>query len=293
MPAPIGLHAGQAPAGGEDARAGEEQAEASGAGEHAGVGTWQRHGAGFHAGGVAVAAKAQQAALGSQAIGTGDMRDEAHTRFQRHRFAGVELAVGHGVASGFEGDAEAAVQRPEFGGRDPVLLCCGQSFAALPGGDAGGGEPEAGLRLAGGSLLQGGWKGERMAAGKRSMQARGFQRGGVVMLVDTDVGGQRQQRFEQWVFIFAGAACEAEVGDAEAARLRDAAQHGGEGCRVDAGVDQHAAAQRAGGDRGPGRHQRFAVAAGVGEQLVAAQDQDVERFDEEGGGRTCGHVSDP
>lgn len=32
---------------------------------------------------------------------------------------------------------------------------------------------------------------------------------------------------------------------------------------------------------------------GVGEQLVAAQDQDVERFDEEGGGRTCGHVSDP
>jgi hypothetical protein len=56
----------------------------------------------------------------------------------------------------------------------------------------------------------------------------------------------------------------------------------GEGGQIDALVGQHARAQRARRDRRPGRHQGFAMAAGVAKQLVAAQEEHVQRLDETG-----------
>lgn len=52
-----------------------------------------------------------------------------------------------------------------------------------------------------------------------------------------------------------------------------------EGCKVGAFIGKHATAQGTGGDRRPWRHERLPVAAGGAEELVAAQEEYIQRLE--------------
>ena len=282
LPAAVGQ-----PASGEQAGTGEHQATTAGSGDGVVIGRGPMDVSTLDAGSATITAQTQQAAGGQR--GTADGGDKTDVVLQRHGAVGEQLAVLGAACLLGQADADAFVHAPQRAGFHQIRTVWRFTLQVfLP---AALRQPPTASRLATLVLRQHGQQRQR-AGGHDTLGRYGGRkplrmRLALIVFISSDeqVGRWCDEDFQ----LAALAACHMEGVEHETARLRRRTQGVmrhlilAEGGQIDTIVGQHARANRAGGHRGPGRHDAVAVAAGVTKGLIAAQKQHVQRRDETGG----------
>ncbi|GAB1385125.1 hypothetical protein MASR1M59_02730 [Melaminivora sp.] len=237
--------------------------------------------------GAAIAAKAQAGAGGQRGPAGGHGKTD--TLLERHGAGGEQFSVGSAACARIQADADALVVCPQVAAVYQVCCCrclALQVFlpAALP-------EPPAAGGFAAIALRQHGYQRQRTGGGQLRVQRGGLQGSGagraITRLADHQISRQGPDGFHRPALLILPVR-QLKLLQHKAARLLRCAQlrvcclAAGKGAQVDAAISQDARADGPRRHRGPGRHERLAIAAGLAKELVAAQEQNVQRFKKSG-----------